>query len=202
MSTRSKFLLTLLLIVAIAALAGIDAAMNKHELTAYLPGGEESSGEASSENASTVPPGAVQKQSGPDVAAVIAEQGFTTQKVDEQSLVRQVVGAKATVQDLSILKDSDRAGSVTWVDSPQVKTYFIALKESLLPAFSPEVTDLKDTTDAKPGSPVRNILTFFDLGLSEERMSFVRVRERLYEFHIAGGKEEVMTELIDALTSK
>ena len=51
-----------------------------------------------------------------------------------------------------------------------------------------------------PGRPTRNLLTFLDPGLSSERIVFVRVRERLYELHVAPGKDDVLFELVEALT--
>lgn len=200
MTTRAKLLTTGLLVLAISGLAGIDAWRNGRELTAYVPEGQQTEG--GEDAAHLLPPGAVTKQSGPDIAALIAAQGFTLEEATELSLIEQIAGDKAPAHTLAILKDADRAGSVTWVESPQVKTYFFALKESLLPAFSAQVQDLQDTTTATIGTPVRNVLTFFDPGLSPERLAFVRVRERLYEFHIASGKEEMMGGLIEVVTSQ
>jgi len=113
-------------------------------------------------------------------------------------MLTQVV--KQPVQTLTLLQNGDRTGSVTWIDSGDVKTYFISLKEGLLAAFSPKVQDLNDETVEGDNQPVRNILTFYDPALSEERLTFVRVRERLYEFHTVLGKEQQMTAVINALT--
>ncbi len=64
------------------------------------------------------------------------------------------------------------------------------------------MTDLKDETLRSDTGLVRNYLTFLDPSLSTERLIFVRVRERLYEFHVVTGKEEVMNILIQSLTTK
>jgi len=77
---------------------------------------------------------------------------------------------------------------------------FLALKESLHGLFSPDMRDLLDENQAPEGKPPRNFLTFLDPAISEERLVFVRVRERLYEFHIAQAKEDAMYKLVETLT--
>ena len=196
MTTRAKVAVTVILLLVIGGLAALDAAMNRQELTAYLPQSEDGTGTATADPSV----GGVQPESGPDVAKMITSLGFSAEATTEMSLIEQVVGDKATVEGVRILENDDRAGSITWVQSPHVKIFFIALKEALLPAFSTNVRDLSDTTESLPGSPVRNVLTFLDPSLSEERTTFVRVRSRLYEFHIAAGKEEAMQKIIDGLT--
>lgn len=193
MSTHSKVTVTVLLLAAVMGLAGVDAFMNRRELTAYLPG------DAESPDVSQTPEG-VTVQQDPDIAQVIATQGLVTVETSESSLLEQIIQGKAAVFDFSILKDDDRIGSVTWTTSSQVKTWFIALKEALLPAFSPQVRNVRDTTEAVPGHPVRNVLRFTDPGLGEDSFAFVRTLDRLYEFHIRTGREEVMQAVIDALT--
>lgn len=197
MTTRSNVGVTLLLLVAIAGLGLTDAYMNRKDLAAYLPGNAEDATKPDTDVPSPVP---IPVQQGPDVAASITALGFTTATTNEASLIEQIVQDASAVSDLGILSNGDRIGSVTWVTSANVKNTFIALKEALLPSFSTDVTDLKDTTDARPGHPVRNVLTFLDPALSTERMTFVRVAGNLYEFHIVTGKEAQMQTLIDALT--
>lgn len=192
MTTRTKVITTGVVLALLIGLTAADALVNKSHLSAYLP----------DLGISETAPAGVAKMSGPNVAQAVIDLGFTAQQSAELSLVEQVVGTKAKVEGLKILKDADRAGSVTWIDSPDVKTYFASLKESLLSSFSSGVRDLKDTTDARAGMPVRNILTFTDPALSEEQLMFVRVRERLYEFHIAKGKEETMNAVIEGVTTR
>ena len=140
------------------------------------------------------------KQSGKPVDDVIVQQGFTTQQTTERTLLAPIVSGKAIVHTVVVLKDGDRAGSVTWVESPQVKFFFIGLKEALISAFSANVKSLTDMTLQEVGKPVRNVLTFEDRALGEEAFAFVRVRERLFEFHIAKAQEASMQALIGALT--
>jgi hypothetical protein len=144
----------------------------------------------------------VKKQSGPDVQSLVQENGYTTAPSDALSFIAQVAGSESQIHSLAILQDGDRAGSVTWVESADVKNQFIALKEALLTSFSPQVRDLKDETLQGDDLPVRNQLSFFDPSLSTEKLFFVRVRERLFEFHITNGKDEAMKSLIEAITTK
>lgn len=192
MRNRSKVAVTILLLLAVAGLAGLDAYWNQRQLTAYLPGGTLSE---------RTPSSGVPLPQGPDVKAVIEAEGFMSAETSEQSLLRQVLQEQAPVSDLSILQEEDRVGSVTWVRSAEVKKVFIALKEALLPAFSPQVRGLQDATETPTGRPVRNVLRFTDPGLGEDGFTFVRVGSALYEFHIVAGKEAEMQKVIDALTN-
>lgn len=196
MTTKAKALSTGALLVVLAGLGAADYFTN-NALPASVSTG---SGSVSSGAIVEDPAGPVAKQSGVDVKSALGQLGYETQSSTDLSMLSQVVSGQP--QTLVLLKNSDRVGSVTWIDSPQVKTFFISLKEGLLSAFSPNVQDLRDETLQGEGQPVRNILTFLDPSLSEERLVFVRVRERLYEFHIAGGKDTEMNALIEVLTTK
>jgi hypothetical protein len=99
-----------------------------------------------------------------------------------------------------LLMDGDRAGLLAWIETPSVKQVFLVLKESLHILFTPEVRDLLDEVQTTPGKAPRNFLTFRDPGISEERLVFVRVRERLFEFHIAPLKEDAIYKLVEALS--
>lgn len=159
----------------------------------------ESSSEDGGGNPSSVE--AVRKLSGRDVLQTLSDLGFEASDTSELSILRSVIPAsEADVLTKALLKDGDRAGVIAWTESPQVKTYFLSLKEALHTSFSPRVEDLLDETQRIPGKPPRNFLTFIDPGLSPERMIFLRVRERLYELRIAEGNEEAMYQLVDALT--
>ena len=149
-----------------------------------------------------VEPGGVKKISGPNVDEVLAEMEFTVRETSESMLLSQVIqedGSKVT--EVALLKDGDRAGVLAWTESPKVKIYYLALKEALHSSFTPAVTDLVDETQRIEGKPPRNFLTFMDTGISEERIVFMRVRERLYEIHIAKNSDDVVFELIDLLTN-
>ncbi|UPA22237.1 hypothetical protein K8942_04265 [Candidatus Peribacteria bacterium] len=194
MTSRSKIIITSLLLVFLGGLSAADYYLSAGHGTVTRSG--------SGSTISSVPVGGVRKQSGPDVETIIAAEGFTTSSTSDLSFLAQIGGSDTEIEAQAILKDGDRAGSVTWIESPKVKTYFISLKEALLTAFSADMRDLKDETLQSPTGPVRNYLTFVDPSLSTERLVFVRVRERLYEFHIVLGKEEMMNTLIQAITTK
>jgi hypothetical protein len=143
----------------------------------------------------------VRKASGPDVLQTIATFGMEIQESDELTILRTVIPVtESTVNQHVLLLDGDRAGLIAWTESPKVKQFFLALKDALHASFSPHVKDLLDETQRIPGKPPRNFLTFFDEGLSSERIVFLRVRERLYEIRIVEGRDDVMFELVDALT--
>lgn len=195
MTTRTKAISTAALLLVLVGLGTADYLSNGR-----LPANITDTGSGSTSVSSDSSAGPVAKADGIDVAKALAELGYETQASTDLSMIAQVVTGQP--ETLVLLKNSDRVGSVTWIDSPQVKTFFISLKEGLLSAFSPNVQDLRDETLQGDGQPVRNILTFLDPTLSEERLVFVRVRERLYEFHIAAGKDTEMNALIEVLTTK
>ncbi len=200
MTPRTKVIVTVLLLVFLGGLGIADFYFSKAGQIANNPGIP--SGSGSSVATTSIPSGGVRKQNGPEVAGAIAAAGFTTTDTNDLSFLAQIAGSGAEIKALAILKDGDRAGSVTWIETPKVKSYFIALKEALLSAFSPQMTNLKDQTLQGNAVPVRNYLTFTDPSLSAERLVFIRVRERLYEFHIANGKDDVMNALIETMTTK
>ena len=197
MTRRTKTIVTLCLLVFLCVLGIADYEFSGDR---YLASVDDTSQQTSASSETSSADTGVAKQSGIDVEQVLNNHGFVTEKSADQSFIAQVATRDAILKSLTILKDNDRAGSVTWIESSQVKSSFIALKEALLAAFSPLVSDLHDETDESPDGPTQNILSFTDPSLSTEHLMFVRVRERLYEFHIAQGKEDAMKEVADIVT--
>src|SRR3989339_439245 len=146
------------------------------------------------------PEGAVAKRSGIDTLGIVTNQGFTAEETTQKSLLSAIVQDPSQVTTRVLLLEGDRAGLLAWIETSNVKQVFLVLKESLHTLFSPEVRDLLDEIQAPAGKPIRNFLTFFDPQLSEERFVFIRIRERLYEFHIAPGKDEAMYRLVEEMT--
>lgn len=201
MSAGSKIGITAVLLLFLGGLAAADALSSEEtNLASLLPDFGTSSADSSDATASagTVVP----KNSGPLLADVTSELGMSMQESKEESLLAPMVMGKAQAYSQVILKDDDRIGTVTWTESPQVKTWFIGLKEALLKEFTDKLTGLKDETLQEEGKPVRNVLSFSDPGISQEQIVLVRVRERLYEFHIAPGKDADMLALFQALTER
>lgn len=144
---------------------------------------------------------AVMKAESPDVRATIdGIEAFTVQATTEPTLLENVVPAGAPLERIALLHNGEYAGTLTWITSTDVKTIFIELKEALLPSFTPAVTGLTDETFQEPGLPVRNRLAFRDPGLGQDAFILLRVRDRLYEVHVAQGKEADMEELVNALS--
>ena len=145
--------------------------------------------------------GGVRKLSGPNIEEILASLSLVSATTEQMSIIRRVIPEQIPVTTIVVLKDGDRVGFLSSTESPQVKTFFLALKEALHTSFTPDMRELVDETQQRPRHPVRNFLTFFDPGIDTERLVFVRVRERLYEFHIAEEKDAEMFELIEALTN-
>lgn len=142
--------------------------------------------------------GGVMKAEAADVRETAESMGLELSTASEPTFLGQIEGTDGS---FVVLHNGDRAGSVTWIDSPNVKTQFITLKDALLESFSPDLQDLKDVTEQEAGKPVRNMLSFRDSSLSEDMLVFIRVRERLLEFHVTAGGEDTMNALIAELTT-
>lgn len=149
------------------------------------------------------PEGGVSKNDGPDILTTLIGHGFTfgdTPESERIVLSRIVPAGEAVTEQRVLMHKGDRAGSIAWVSSPNVKRYYLSLKDLLHVSFTPKVRDLVDETQRRENRPTRNLLTFMDEGLLPERVVFVRVRERLFELHIAEGKSESIFDLIEDLT--
>jgi hypothetical protein len=191
MTTRTKIVTTVLLLVGLTGVGAADYYLAGREYAADLTG---------QEPAVTGTGSGVAKADGVDVAQELRAMGMTAQASEDLTFLAQV-SRDEPVQSLVILHNGDRIGSVSWIDG-DAKQAFISLKEALLSAFSADVKDLSDKTYQEPGMPTRNVLTFRDPALSEETLTFVRVRERLYEFHASGSGTVAMQTAIAALTAK
>gem|GEM_PF-2826471 len=190
MTTRTKIATTALLLVALTGIGIADYEFAGREYAADLGG---------QQPIATGTGSGVAKADGTNVQEMLSGMGIATQTSEDLTFLAQV-SRNAPVSSLVILENGDRAGSVSWIDG-DAKSAFIAIKEALLTAFSADVQGLSDKTLQEEGKPTRNVLTFRDPALSEETLTFIRVRERLYEFHTAGSSS-VMQQVIDGLTTK
>lgn len=164
--------------------------------TVITPGTTVGSSSESTSSSGTRSSGAVAT----DLARVFTALGYETANTREKSILEKVVPGGTAINGSTLLKNNDRVVHISWVDHPEVKLYYSALKEALHGSFTDRMIDLVDETQERPGKPVRNVLSFLDPNIHEERLLFVRVRQRLFEFHIAKDQEEAAQELLDALT--
>jgi hypothetical protein len=144
--------------------------------------------------------GGVQKKDAPVVTNVLQSLGITIKPTEDKGLLARVVPETTNVDRKILLLKGDRMAFFAVVESPDVRTYFTSLKEALQNSFSPQMRDLVDVTEAPEGHPIRNILSFVDPTLSEEKLIFVRSRDRLYEIHVAAGKDNEAQQLVEKLT--
>lgn len=191
MTTRAKITTTALLLVGLAGIGVAD----------YEFAGREYAAELLTTTAQPDPDeSGIAKADEVDVETALSTLSLTLSPSEELTFLAQVsrdIPASSRV----LLQNGDRIGSVSWIDG-DAKTSFITLKEALLSAFSSDVQNLSDTTQQKAGQPTLNILTFNDPALSEETLTFIRIRERLYEFHTKKGAETTMQTVIDTLTTR
>ncbi len=194
MTTRAKITTTVLLLLTLVGVGVADYQLAGREYAADIIGQEP----VMNDNGGTT--AGVPKADESDVSATLTALGFTLQPSEDLTFLAQV-SQQEKVQSFTILENGDRAGSVSWVDGDS-KQAFISLKEALLSAFSSDVTGLSDKTIQTEGMPTINVLTFRDPALSEETLTFVRIRERLYEFHSAQSQPDAVNGAIEALTSR
>lgn len=140
------------------------------------------------------------RQQSPVVGDILQSQGIQTQPSDRPSLLERTLQGQEPVTTVILLKDNDRLGLLSWVESPRSKNLFSALREALLSSLSPSVKDLRDERLTPQDRPPRTELSFSDPALSDEKMTLMRIRDRIYELHVATGREATMAGLIDALT--
>ena len=208
MRMRNTTTLTVGLLTVLVVLVAVDALSieNKRLLTqADIPKETENTPpkpQIPEENEMPEPQVGTPKMQGPNVPKVLSAEEFTVaEPKKERSLIQQVIPEGiADIQTKILLKDGDRVGLIAWTESPQVKIYFLALKEALHSTFSPKMRDLVDEVQTREGKPPRNLLSFLDPAINSERIVFIRIRERLYEFHIAPERDDVIFDLIESLS--
>lgn len=144
--------------------------------------------------------GTVAKNNGIALDAILKDEGITTSSTNDQSLLSRIVGSTAAVHTQVLLKDNDRIAFFSWIENPEVKKEFDIIKDTLHASFSPNVSDLRDVTEFPTNGPPRNVLSFRDPALGEEKMVFLRVRQRLFEIHIAKDKDADADSLVEALS--
>lgn len=139
------------------------------------------------------------KNSGVDVQAVLASLQLIAQPTNEASLLK-LSAQGVNVQTVVLLSNNDRAALFSWIESDDVKTVFSALKTALQEQFSPKLQNLVDETMAPGNGPPVDVLSFSDPAISPESIVFLRVRNRLYELHIAERGKDAIEQLIAALS--
>tara|TARA_Y100000310_G_scaffold175693_1_gene175745 strand:+ start:1612 stop:2217 length:606 start_codon:yes stop_codon:yes gene_type:complete len=190
-------LLALMLLLGVADATFLEGAPEKAEIAQADP----VVAQPTQPNLPPPPNGGVRKATGPDILQTLVSNQFTFNDTREKFILAPVLrDSSDSLEAKALLIDGDRAGAIGWVSSPNVKKHYLVLKEALHSAFTPEVKDLLDETQRRENHPTRNLLTFLDTGILPERVVFVRVRERLYEFHIVEGSSEAIFNLIEDLT--
>ena len=139
------------------------------------------------------------KKSGVDVAAVLAALQFIPTETSEVSLLK-LSAPNANPDTKVLLMNNDRAALFAWIENDDVKTIFSALKQALQEQFSPKLKDLIDETHPQDNGPPVDVLSFTDPAISPEKVLFLRVRTRLYEFHIAEKSQAAVDQLVAALS--
>ncbi len=195
MPIRWKIFVTLVFIGALGTLSFLDVILLPQENA--LPIGAA----ARTDLAGSTPPG-VAVASGPDMADVLKklQLNAATAGLGDGSLLSRIVSQPQAVQTYVLVKSDDRVGLLSWTESPNVKEYFAAMRQALIKSFSSGVRNLRDEQLADPGKPIRDMLSFQDPAISDEQIVLLRVRDRLYEVHIAPGKDAEVQAMLEAVS--
>lgn len=141
----------------------------------------------------------IRKNSGVDVQALLVSLQLVAEPTNETSLLT-LITRNTQVQTVVLLQNNDRAALLSWTLSDDVKTMFSSLKTALQERFSPKLTHLIDETRTPPDGPPVDVLSFNDPAISPEKVLFLRVRNRLYELHIAEKAKDSIHLLVAALS--
>lgn len=159
------------------------------------------SGEVSSSSSRGPVKKGTAKKSQLSVDEVFMSLGITKVKTNEDAILERASHLGTIVDKGVLMKNNDRAALFAWIEDPDAQVIFSAVKQSLQQSFSPALTALSDERiEPEDGAP-RDVLSFIDPPGSE-KVIIVRIRTRLYEFHIAPGNDNLIESVIDALGGK
>lgn len=198
MQQRKHALVAGMFLLVLAGLGGAEAYILRDKLRGALTSGPTLV--ALDDRGPVLAVDGVQRDDGSPVDALLQRTPFEA-RASSSPMFLEVLLPDEAVEIRDLFTENEFAGSIAWVESPEVKEDFLALKDALLPAFSPQLSALVDTTIRSPGLPTRNILSFRDPALNPNRLSFVRARNRLFELHAAPGMETALEALLDTVTT-
>jgi hypothetical protein len=133
----------------------------------------------------------------PDVFAILQTLNIETAVTKKEAMLSRIVPSQLPLTIRVLLQNDEGLGLFAYTESPDVRAFFTALKDALHQSFSKDVRDVVDVVEAPEGRPVRNVLSFVDPSLSSDKIILLRVRSRLYEFHVPEAKEPVIRALIE-----
>lgn len=194
MSRTGKILTAGIFLVVLTGLSAMDVAFTGDAW--ILPSYQEPDDLIADDT--SLPP--LRRKPGPDVVATAERLNFAVVAADEDTLTKRVLPAGFPLSTRALLLRNDRAAAIAWMDSPQVREIFTNIKRQLRSSFSPDLRDLIDERQAERGKPPRDVLSFLDPAIHPDRILLVRVRQRLYEFHVVKDAEGAIDSLIDELT--
>lgn len=139
------------------------------------------------------------KKNSVDIPSLLVSHQFIVTQSGEASLLQRIEQG-TNVQTVVLLQNNDRIALFSWIESDNTKAIFASLKQALQEQFSPKVTGLIDQTLVSDNGPPVDMLSFFDPAISPEKVIFIRVRDRLYEFHVAESGTDPIGALIAELS--
>jgi hypothetical protein len=140
----------------------------------------------------------MKKKSSVSVDDVIQKLGLVSVQTSERSLLSISV-TTVPVHTSVLLLRGDRALLFSWIESDDVKDIMTTMKKSLQDQFSVQVSGLLDETRQTPNGPPMDVLRFLDPAISSEEIYILRVRNRLYEIHVAKNGTDVLAQLMEEL---
>lgn len=141
-----------------------------------------------------------QKKSGANVESVFQQLALVPENTSEKSLIGLSAAGLAEAKTMVLLKNNDRAFLFSMIEGGSVKKILSALKLALQEEFSADLKDLVDETRMSENGPPVDVLSFTDPKISPEPLLFLRVRDRLYELHVAENGQPLLDQLVKELS--
>ena len=127
---------------------------------------------------------------------VAQKKGYAFQPVSrkEKSILKAV--SSNQLRSVVLMRDDDRVAAAFWFSDPDTEGSMDTLTAYVFDLFSEDVQRLIDKPIHREGFALIDLLAFTDPALSEERMVFAKIRDSLYEFHVAEENEGWVQELL------
>jgi|GEM_PF-6544618 len=204
---RSTLAAGSLLVLVAVVLAGADYVLKERTITSaeQTNPNEQATSSSSAMVASSAPTivkkgNSTSKIAGADLGAVFSTLQLIPKETSEKSLIALASAGLAESESNVLLRNNDRAFFFSVITGSSVKKVMAALKQALQEQFSANLTDLRDETITSPTGPPVDLLSFTDPNISKEPLLFLRVRDKLYELHIAENGKELLEPLVRELS--
>lgn len=197
---RTLFFTVVLLLIG-GALSLSDYLLVERAPVASTPGVTDTNTSSSASSAPAIikKGSSTQKATSKSVDEILSGLQLIQKATTEQSLIEQAAGSSVEVKKFALLRNNDRAFFFAMIEGTSVKKVLATLKQNLQEQFSADLKELKDQTLTSDDGPPADLLSFIDPKISPEPLLFLRVRDRLYELHVAENGQDLLEAMLREL---